>query len=233
MLTIYFIVVAILILSCVLIRIRNASHFLTGIFLVLQIFLTLWMCNNLGKKEIGLFLIDDTAILFSLLLCLVSLATYYYSKKAFEVENNRRIKSYGAGFIALVASITGVYCASNITVSWIFLEATTLSAAVLIYHNRTIRALEATWKYVFITSIGIALAYIGILFLSLTFKNNVGMDLSYVNLSNMMPSANPLYLKLAFLFVLIGYSAKMEIFPLYTIAIDANYVAPSPVSALI
>jgi hydrogenase-4 component F len=233
MLTVYFIIVAILISLSLLARRSMYTRLLSGIFLMLQVCLTIWMCYNLGKNEMSLFLIDDTAILFSFLLCLVSLATFYYSRKAFELENNRRLKSFGAGFIALVASITGVYCASNITVSWIFLEATTLSVAVLIYHNRTIRALEATWKYVFITSIGIALAYIGILFLSLTFKNSAGMDLSYANLSRILPSANPLYIKLAFLFVLIGYSAKMEIFPLYTIGIDANYVAPSPVSAFI
>jgi len=233
MLIVYFIFVAILISLSLLIGRNNATRILSGIFLLLQIYLTLWMCFHLGKNEMGLFVIDDTAILFSILLCMLSLASFYYSKKIFELENNRRIKTFGAGFMALVASITGVYCASNITVSWIFLEATTLSVAILIYHNRTIRALEATWKYVFVTSIGIALAYIGILFVSLTFKNNPGMDMSYANLSRILPTANPLYLKLSFLFVLIGYSAKMEIFPLYTIGIDANYVAPSPVSALI
>jgi hydrogenase-4 component F len=191
------------------------------------------MCFNLGKNELDLFIIDDAAILFSFLLCVISLAMFYYSKEIFEAEKKRKTKSFGAGFMALVASITGVYCASNITVSWIFLEATTLSVAALIYHNRTVRALEATWKYVFVTSIGIALAYIGILFISLTFKHSEGMNMSYENLSHILAFANPLYLKLAFLFVLIGYSAKMEIFPLYTIGIDANYVAPSPVSALI
>jgi hydrogenase-4 component F len=233
MLAAYFIITAFLISLNLVVKKSELNRLFCGIFLILQLYLTIWMWYNLGKNEMGLFIIDDTALLFSFLLCVVSVATFYYSTYIFELENTRRIKLFGGAFIGLIASITGVYCASNITVSWIFLEATTLSVAALIYHNRTIRALEATWKYVFITSVGIALAYIGILFVSLTFKNTVGTDMSYFNLSHTLANANPLYLKLAFLFVLIGYSAKMEIFPLYTIGIDANYVAPAPVSALI
>jgi len=40
-------------------------------------------------------------------------------------------------------------------------------------------------------------------------------------------------LKVAFLLILTGYSCKMEIFPLYTIGVDANFAAPAPASALL
>ena len=43
----------------------------------------------------------------------------------------------------------------------------------------------------------------------------------------------PLYLKTAFLLILCGYSCKVELFPLYTVGVDANFAAPAPASALI
>jgi hydrogenase-4 component F len=48
-----------------------------------------------------------------------------------------------------------------------------------------------------------------------------------------MSNANPLYLKIAFIFVLVGFSTKMGLFPMHTVTIDAHSVAPPPVSALI
>jgi len=58
-------------------------------------------------------------------------------------------------------------------------------------------------------------------------------SLSYTQLMSSMVNANPLYMKLAFLLILTGYSCKMEVFPLYTVGVDANHAAPSPASALI
>ena len=42
-----------------------------------------------------------------------------------------------------------------------------------------------------------------------------------------------MYLKIAFVFVLIGFSTKMGLFPMHTVTIDAHSVAPPPISALI
>ena len=114
--------------------------------------------------------------------------------------------------------------------TWIFLEATTLCAAGIIYHRRTAQTLEATWKYIFVCSTGIAMAYLGILLLCSVAE---GGSLSYGALAERLRTGNPLYLKIAFLLILSGYSCKMEIFPLYTIGVDANFAAPSPASALI
>ncbi len=42
-----------------------------------------------------------------------------------------------------------------------------------------------------------------------------------------------MYLKIAFIFVLVGFSTKMGLFPMHTVTIDAHSVAPPPISALI
>ena len=77
---------------------------------------------------------------------------------------------YHTSLIALITAMSGAYLANGMTIVWIFVEATTLAVAALIYHDRTAVALEATWKYIFVCSVGIALAYIGILFLGFTVK---------------------------------------------------------------
>ena len=57
--------------------------------------------------------------------------------------------------------------------------------------------------------------------------------LSFASLSGIINQANPMYLKIAFVFVLIGFSTKMGLFPMHTVTIDAHSVAPPPISALI
>ena len=130
----------------------------------------------------------------------------------------------------LITAITGVYFANNIAITWILLETTTLCGAGILYYRRSEATLEATWKYLFVCSTGIAIAYLGILLLCAAATNS---SLSYEDLPQIIANGNPLYLKAAFLLVLTGYSCKMEIFPLYTVGIDANYAAPAPASAFI
>jgi hydrogenase-4 component F len=129
--------------------------------------------------------------------------------------------------------MSGAYLANGMTVLWIFVEATTLAVAALIYHDHTEIALEATWKYVFICSIGIALAYLGILFLGFIYGREDAASLSFASLASIINQANPMYLKIAFIFVLVGFSTKMGLFPMHTVTIDAHSVAPPPISALI
>ncbi len=54
-----------------------------------------------------------------------------------------RRPAYSALVMLLTTAITGAYFASNLAVTWIFLEATTLCSAGIIYHRRTAQTLEA------------------------------------------------------------------------------------------
>ncbi len=183
-----------------------------------------------GEKHLNFFTFDLLGSLFYLLLTLVGLFVFVHSKAYLKDNTLKEYRLYFALLMLLQTAITGVYFSNNIAVTWIFLEATTLCAAGIIYHRREEQALEATWKYVFVCSTGIAMAYLGILlFCSIA----EGGSLEYAALRERLAEGNPLFLKIAFMLVLSGYSCKMEIFPLYTIGIDANFAAPSPASALI
>jgi hydrogenase-4 component F len=208
---------------------RERMFRLTLAFLVVQALFLLYAVLRKDYTEAGIFRYDGLGILFFGVLTLISFAVFYHGKRYLDKEDDKQTALYNMAFVSLCASITGAYFSNNVTATWVLIEATTLGSALLIYHRRTERALEAAWKYVFVCSVGILIAYLGILFLSTVLNRHDNM--SFDSLAAAISTANPLFLKLAFVLVLTGYSCKMEYFPLYPIGIDANHVTPTPVSA--
>ena len=183
-----------------------------------------------GGNSTGWFRFDAPGTLFYVLLCIVSAFAYFHSEAYLRANDLSQTRTYSALVMLLTTAISGAYFASNLAVTWIFLEATTLCSAGIIYHRRTAQTLEAAWKYVFVCSTGIAMAYLGILLLAAATDCE---SLDYGVVAAAATHGNALYLKTAFVLILCGYSCKMELFPLHTVGIDANFAAPSPASALI
>jgi hydrogenase-4 component F len=229
----YFISAVLLSMGVLFIKKRIIAKLLMIIFLVIQLCFTAYAIIHKGSTELAYFTFDPLGLIFLTVLSIISVASVYQGFTYFKHRVSRRFFYYHAALIGLITAISGAYLASNITVVWILVEATTLTASVLIYHEKTSFSLEATWKYIFLCSTGIAFAYMGILFLSMTMKGSGIGDLSFSSVASVVQNANPVYLKIAFLFVFIGYSTKMELFPMHTVGIDANSVAPSPVGGII
>ena len=229
----YFISALLLIIGFLAWRRPGITHALLMAFGAVQVGFTVYAALHVGMTDLHYFTYDSLGILFLGVLTLISLAVIFHGLIYFHHEGLDRYYFYHGALIGLIVSISLAYLANDVTVVWILVEATTLTASVLIYHEKTAHALEATWKYLFLCSAGIAFAYMGILFLSLTTKGYNLDGLSFANVSQVAANANPLYLKIAFLFVFNGYSTKMELFPMHTVAIDANSVAPAPIGALL
>ena len=235
------IVSLVVILFVALARRRAYVQFCAQLFFLVQAAFATWAVLNRGTTILTYFTLDTLGVTYYVLMALVGWIACWQSSRYLDRESLRECKIYLISFIALNLALTGVYFANDITVTWIFLEATTLAAAGLTYHRRTMRSLEATWKYIFVSSVGIAIAYLGILLLSAVVAvefpgtHEAAADLSYVGLTRSIAAGagNPLYIKLAFLFILIGYSSKLEIFPFCTVGVDANHSAPTPASAFI
>ena len=119
-------------------------------------------------------------------------------------------------------------------VLWIAIEATTLVSAPLIFINRSKKALEATWKYVLICSVGIALALLGFFFIIFSMDSaHVDAPMTFSALNAAATQLDPLWLKIGFMFVIIGFGTKMGLAPMHTWLPDAHSEAPSPASALL
>ena len=167
-----------------------------------------------GETSAVWFAFDAAGTLFYCLLCIVSAFAFFHSKASLHDCDLRQTRTYAGLLMLLTTAIAGAYFASNLAVTWIFLEATTLCSAGIVYHRRTAQALEAAWKYVFVCSTGIAMAYLGILLLAAATDCE---SLDYATVAAAAPGGSALYLKTAFLLILCGYSCKAELFPLYTV----------------
>lgn len=133
-----------------------------------------------------------------------------------------------------LASMSMVALADHLIVLWIAIEATTLMSAPLIFLNRSKAALEATWKYVLICSVGIALALLGCFFIVLAMDiGNVDVPITFSSLGAVATQLDPVWLKAGFIFLVIGYGTKMGLAPMHTWLPDAHSEAPSPASALL
>ncbi|MCD7963732.1 MAG: hydrogenase 4 subunit F [Rikenellaceae bacterium] len=210
---------------------RLINNVMTGFCMIQMLSVILLFLNSEANSTLYFFNVDNIGLLFHAILAIVAGIGYFQGKLYLSGSKVRKLKIYNISFLSLCVALTGVYYSDNLVITWVFLEATTLASAGLVYHHRSIKNLEATWEYIFVSSVGLTIAYLGVLLLSTT----VGSDgsLTYTEISNVFAEADPLYMKLAFLFTLIGYSTKMEVFPFFTVGIDANYSAPSPASAII
>lgn len=239
MLDYYFIIASLLIGGVYLARTNLLHHVFLVLFNILQWGLTVYECVHLNVEELGYFTPDGTALIMLMVLSILSTTSSYHSIRYLAHHHRhhttpQRAKSiYYAAFCLLIMSQTGVFLSSHITVTWVFVELTTFAATVLIYHDRSEFAIEAAWKYLFVCSIAVTFAFIGILFLSISAQEAGTINLSYQSLIQHASSFNPFWLRLAFLFILVGYSAKMGLFPMHTVCIDAHTVAPPPISAFI
>jgi hydrogenase-4 component F len=179
------------------------------------------------------FRVDSLNIVFLLVLAFVYLGVSFYVF-SFLKHADVSVKwhtYYSASFLLFVFSMTGVILSSHLGLLWVFVEATTLSSAILIYFEKSKSALEAVWKYIFICSIGIALAFVGIILLSI--GTGTLNSLFFEDLYKHAGLIDPFWLKLAFVFILVGLGTKMGLAPVHAWLPDAHSEAPSGVSAML
>ena len=148
-----------------LFRNKSVTRILVIFYGLLHIALTVYSFFNINKTELLYFTFNSTGVLLLAILSILVIPVVYHGFIYAAQDETKKYNIYHAALIALITFMSGAYLANGMTVLWIFVEATTLAVAALIYHDRTETALEATWKYVFICSVGISLAYLGILFL--------------------------------------------------------------------
>ena len=168
-------------------------------------------------------------MVMSIVFLAVAIYNNGYTKN--EASLTRKLRHYTYMVLFFVFSMTGAVLSTNLGASWVFIEGTTLASAYLIYFHKTKHSIEAAWKYVFICSIGIALAFVGIILM--TVATGSLNTLFYSELFNNAPLFNHFWLQLSFVFILFGIGTKMGLAPVHFWLPDAHAEAPSPISALL
>ena len=90
----------------------------------------------------------------------------FYAPGYLALRRDRDNRVFCSGLLIFLAMTSLLALAQHLGLMWVAMEATTLATAPLLYFNRTARSLEATWKYLMIGSVGIAIALLGSLFLA-------------------------------------------------------------------
>ncbi len=204
-------------------------------FVLLHVVLSGYTYKNLNMPDSVYFKFDSLAVMLNGLLSFLLILVIFHTKLYFQrhVNDPKKESSFTGAMIILATAISLVYFAENIVVMWVSIEITTICVSFLIFHNRYETPLEAAWKYLFLSSVGIAIAFLGILILATQTVSFEGTNLSFTYLASVATQMDPFFLKTAFILILTGYSTKLNIFPLYAATIDAKTVAPSPVNAII
>ncbi len=195
----------------------------------------------LGEDAAGRLLLTLTSLLF--LACAVYAVAYLRDEQGkrhsdFEegfIFSNAREAVFTGCLLLFLAAMTLVALSRHLALVWVAIEATTLASAPLIYFHRHHRSLEATWKYLLICSVGIALALLGVLFFAVSAIRPGGgaVSLDIGDLLAAAPNLSVPWLKAAFVLLLVGYGAKMGLAPFHTWLPDAHSEAPSVASALL
>ena len=121
-------------------------------YALLHILFTIYCWASLGKTELIYFTYTPEGVLLLSALSFLAVPVIYHGFIYASGDEVKRFNIYHSALIALMMFMSGAYLANGMTVLWIFVEATTLAVAALIYYDRTEIALEAAWKYVFICS---------------------------------------------------------------------------------
>ena len=139
-------------------------------------------------------------------------------------------------FVNLFAfTMLGAVTSNNVGLMWVAIEATTITSAMLVALDVSKASVEASWKYVLLGSVGIALAFGGTVLAYFDFVSlgdPHGAILHWTVLRAAAPGLHPEVVGLAFVFLLVGYGTKAGLAPMHTWLPDAHAEAPAPLSAM-
>lgn len=186
--------------------------------------------------------LDSLSGLMVILIALVYIFSLVISVRYIGHEYEEKIiifsqyKMYFALFQLFVLCMILTVLTNNSLILWLSLEGTTLFSTFLVgLYRKNKTSIEAAWKYMILCSTGISLGLVGILLFS--YGAHVGglTEGNIFLLNHLAENAHliPLNIvKLAFVFLFIGFGTKVGLAPMHTWLPDAHSKAPSPISAI-
>ena len=147
----------------------------------------------------------------------------------------RHASLYAVLIQGFLATMLLAVLAANLGVMWVAIEATTIVTTFLVGHRNTRGSLEASWKYIVICSVGIALAFLGTVLVYLAALHAAGHGTGALDWTSLVARSHhldPGVMRLAFALIVLGFGTKVGLAPMHSWLPDAHSQAPAPVSAL-
>jgi hydrogenase-4 component F len=188
-------------------------------------------------------MMDSLSAVFVLLITGVGVlsavyATGYLFKEEDTSLSPSRLRRHAFFFHLFLFTMILTVFSNNLGGMWIAIEGTTLASAFLVNVDDKKSSIEAAWKYLILCSVGIALGLFGIILvyysaIAQAVAGESGLLLDWTFLLSHAAKMDPQILRLAFIFILVGYGTKAGLAPFHSWLPDAHSQAPAPVSALL
>jgi hydrogenase-4 component F len=196
-----------------------------------------------GPAAAGPLRADAITILFLLLVGFLAVATSLYAigwvrdDVAAGGMKAGSVRTYYALMQAFVATMLVTVLADNLGILWIAMEGTTITSAILVGFHGHGHGLEAAWKYIIVTTIGISFGLFGTVLIYAAAAHAQGgasLDaMSWSSVAGIAERLDPGIVRIGFIFVIVGYGTKAGLAPMHMWLPDAHSQAPTPVSALL
>ena len=202
---------------------------------VAHLLLTLLLCAAAPPLAPGAWIgLDALARLVLLVTSALFFGVSCYAVEYLELRSDRGNRQLVPSMLVFLGAVSLAVAARHLGVLWFAVEATTLASAPSIYYNRNRLSIEATWKYLLLCSVGIALAMIGLLFVA--YSALAGGQPVSLQLDQLLAAGGQLslpWLQAGFVFLLVGFGTKMGLAPLHSWKPDAYGEAPGMIGALL
>jgi hydrogenase-4 component F len=188
------------------------------------------------------FFIDQFNVFLVALTAFVAFTTSLFSRPYMRIEQHHgklttpMLHLYYSMYQLFTLAMLVALTSNNMGIIWVAMEAATLTTVLLVSLYRTPASIEAAWKYFILCGVGIALALFGTILLYFAAERvlgNGGTALLWTHLNEVKGGLEPTVLKLAFVFLLVGYGTKIGLVPLHSWLPDAHAEGPTPVSAVL
>lgn len=231
-----------LLITARLVRGRDATiALLVGSIVVALIAGTLALNRTAGSVEYVVgryFVLDATSSLFLALISLIFLGiSIYYVHRANFVEYDmvEPPDNYCARSLYFYAFCVLAVLSNQLIAMWVFLELGTLAIAPLIFVGRQAKAVDASWKYLLFSVVGLGFNFVGLMCLARAMGGAHGEhELTFFldGLKNIPSLGESSWWRLGLSMMVFGLGTKIGLAPMYTWCPDAYDEAPPAVTAL-
>ena len=136
---------------------------------------------------------------------------------------------FAALMCLFLATMSLAVLADDLGVLWVAVEATTITTAFLVAHGGGRHGLEAAWKYVVLGSVGVAIAFLGIVLLYAAGGDSATLAWSELATSATLDLDTA---RVGLALAALGLATKAGLAPMHSWLPDAHSQAPAQVSGL-
>lgn len=194
-----------------------------------------------ARSATGVFRVDALSALMATLVGCIGLlgsgygVSYFNAQLAVGRTTPSAVHAYAVLMHLFSTAMLVAVLADNLGIIWVAIEGITITTAFLVGHNRSRASLEASWKYMVISSVGVAIAFLGTVVVWFA-SRHLGSDhtaLDWSTLVKLAPRLDPHVLRLGIGLLILGYGTKAGLAPMHTWLPDTYAQAPAPVTAVL